>query len=127
MPAIAPRRRAVVVTSAFARLPKGMAPRSLVVFRHAAAAPVAIGDASTTPFLGRLVDRHGRAAVLLPTAYLHVDAANALLTGTPVLVTALSPAGPAAPPACSAALNRGGTIAGAGGLVGSGVVGSAAR
>jgi hypothetical protein len=107
MPVTAPRRRAVVVTSAIARLPKGMAPLSLVVFLHAtghsyglagaAAALLALGDASTTPLQGRLVDRHGRAAVLLPAAFVHVCAVAALLTGAPVLVAAFM-AGVGLPP-----------------------------
>lgn len=85
----APRLRGVVVTSAIARLPKGMAPLSLVVLvrdtGHSyvlaglVAALLGLGDAATTPWQGRLVDTYGRGRVLLPTAFLHVTAVSSLI------------------------------------------------
>jgi MFS family permease len=76
----------VVVTSAIARLPKGMAPLSLVVLvrdtGHSyviaglVAALLGLGDSVTTPWQGWLVDTYGRGRVLLPTAFLHVTAVS---------------------------------------------------
>lgn len=109
-----PRVRAVVVSSLIARLPKGMSPLATVLLLHdltgsyatagVTAAVVALGDAATTPMQGRLIDRVGRARVLLPTAAIHVVAIAALLVlarpGTSVvwLATAGVLAGVGIPP-----------------------------
>jgi hypothetical protein len=84
-----PHARAVAASSLVARLPKGMVPLTTVLLVHQVtgsyalagltAALVAAGDAGSTPFQGRLIDRVGRGWVLLPTAAVHVTAVVALL------------------------------------------------
>jgi MFS family permease len=102
-----PHAPAVAASSLIARLPKGMVPLATVLLLHQVtssyalagltAALVAAGDAASTPFQGRLIDRVGRGCVLIPTAAAHVTAVAALL--------ALARAhGPAAALAASAAV-----------------------
>ncbi|HEX6443659.1 MAG TPA: MFS transporter [Streptosporangiales bacterium] len=84
-----PGVRSVAASSLLARLPKGMVPLATVLVLHratgsyavagSATALIAIGDAATTPVEGRLVDRFGMAAVLLPLAMLHLAGVAALL------------------------------------------------
>jgi MFS family permease len=84
-----PHARAVAASSLVARLPKGMVPLATVLLLHEVtgsyalagltAALVAAGDAGSTPFQGRLIDRVGRGWVLIPTAAVHVAAVAALL------------------------------------------------
>ena len=84
-----PHAPAVAASSLVARLPKGMVPLATVLLLHQVtgsyalagltAALVAVGDAASTPFQGRLVDRVGRGFVLIPTAAVHVTAVTALL------------------------------------------------
>jgi MFS family permease len=94
-----PHAPAVAVSSLVARLPKGMVPLATVLLLHQVthsyalagltAALVAAGDAASTPFQGRLIDRIGRGWVLIPTAAVHVSAVTALL----LLARAHAPAG----------------------------------
>lgn len=94
-----PRARAIAASSLIARLPKGMVPLSTILLLHqvtgsyvlagVTAALVAAGDAASTPFQGRLIDRAGRGLVLIPTAALHVTSVTALL----LLARAHAPAG----------------------------------
>ena len=93
-----PRARAIAASSLIARLPKGMVPLATVLLLHQVtgsyalagltAGLVAAGDAASTPFQGRLIDRAGRGWVLVPTAAVHVTAVTALL----LLATAHGPA-----------------------------------
>lgn len=84
-----PHARAAAASSLIARLPKGMVPLSTVLLLRqvtgsyalagVTAALVAAGDAASTPFQGRLIDRAGRGWVLIPAAAVHVTAVTALL------------------------------------------------
>jgi MFS family permease len=84
-----PHAPAVAASSLVARLPKGMVPLATVLLLHQvtgsyalaglSAALVAAGDAASTPFQGRLIDRAGRGWVLIPTAVVHATAVTALL------------------------------------------------
>jgi MFS family permease len=94
-----PHAPVIAASSLVARLPKGMVPLATVLLLHQVtgsyalagltAALVAAGDAASTPFQGRLIDRVGRGWVLIPTAAVHVAAVTALL----LLARAHGPAG----------------------------------
>jgi MFS family permease len=72
------------VSSLIARLAKGMTPLAAVVLIHqttgsyadagVVTVALALGDAAATPAQGRLLDRYGHAAVLLPSAGLYAVA-----------------------------------------------------
>jgi MFS family permease len=72
------------LSSLIARLPKGITPLAVVTMIHQTtgsfgiagliAGAGALGDALATPVQGRLLDRHGRGRVLLPSAALYVVA-----------------------------------------------------
>ncbi|GAA3232970.1 MFS transporter [Dactylosporangium siamense] len=74
----------VACSSLIARLPKGITPLAVVILIHqttgsyaiagAIAAGTAFGDALTTPVQGRLLDRFGRGAVLIPSAMVYAVA-----------------------------------------------------
>jgi len=84
-----PHARPVAASSFIARLPKGMVPLATVLLLHQVtrsyalagltAALIAAGDAASTPFQGRLIDRAGRGWVLIPTAAVHVTGVAALV------------------------------------------------
>ncbi|HEY0194088.1 MAG TPA: hypothetical protein VGC42_23385, partial [Kofleriaceae bacterium] len=72
-----PRVSGIVVASFLARLPKGMVPLAIVLLLNAqfggygaagaTAAALTLGDGLTSPLQGRLIDRFGRAQVMLPS------------------------------------------------------------
>jgi MFS family permease len=78
----------VAFSSLIARLPKGITPFATVTLiaetngsyalAGAVAAASAFGDALATPAQGRLLDRHGRGRVLVPSAVLYAVALAAL-------------------------------------------------
>jgi hypothetical protein len=86
---VLPHARPVAASSFIARLPKGMVPLATVLLLHQVtgsyalagltAALIAAGDAASTPFQGRLIDRAGRGWVLIPTAAVHVTGVAALV------------------------------------------------
>ncbi|GAA3293717.1 MFS transporter [Dactylosporangium vinaceum] len=75
-------------SSLIARLPKGITPLAVVSLVHQTtgsyaaagviAAASAFGDALSTPVQGRLLDRHGRGRVLLPSAVVYAAALSLL-------------------------------------------------
>jgi MFS family permease len=109
-----PRVRALAIASALARMPFGMGGVALVIFIHARTGSFGISGAVTGaytlsfaiagPVLGRLVDRRGARAVLLPAASLASLGVLAIVplgeSGAPVaaLVAAAVVAGAATPP-----------------------------
>ncbi|WP_018350403.1 hypothetical protein [Longispora albida] len=94
-----PHVGAVAGFSLLARLPKGIAPLAVVLLEHhrsgsyaaggLAVAALAIGDAVTTPVQGLLIDRLGRAAVLLPSAAVYVLALAGLVAAPGLLAAVL--------------------------------------
>lgn len=76
-----PTARSIAASTFVARLPKAMVPIATVYFIHevtgsyllagTVTAAIAIGDAATAPLQGRLVDRFGRATVLIPSSCLY--------------------------------------------------------